>query len=70
MEFAKANVLLIGGGALGAMAALSMETGSRAVVTAVLRSNFAVVNERGYEFKTCDYGDIPNWKPTTSELYH
>ncbi|KAF7515923.1 hypothetical protein G7054_g14367 [Neopestalotiopsis clavispora] len=65
MEFAKANVLLIGGGALGAMAALSMETGSRAVVTAVLRSNFAVVNERGYEFKTCDYGDIPNWKPTT-----
>ncbi|ETS83596.1 hypothetical protein PFICI_05472 [Pestalotiopsis fici W106-1] len=61
----QANILLIGGGALGAMAALNMETGSRAVVTAVLRSNFAVVNKKGYEFKSCDHGDIPSWRPTT-----
>ena len=64
----KANILLIGGGALGAMAALNMETGSKAVVTAVLRSNFAVVNKEGYEFKSCDHGDIPSWRPTTGEL--
>lgn len=61
---AKANVLLVGGGAVGAIAALNLETGGLASVTAVLRSNFPVVNERGYNIESIDHGKLPAWKPS------
>ncbi|KAM5347499.1 hypothetical protein ACJ41O_010504 [Fusarium nematophilum] len=60
----KANVLLIGGGGVGAIAALNIETGGLGVVTAVLRSNFGIVNQQGYTIHSVDHGEILGWKPT------
>ncbi|RSL92503.1 hypothetical protein CEP52_013776 [Fusarium oligoseptatum] len=60
----KANVLLIGGGGVGAIVALNIETGGRGTVTSVLRSNFNIVNQQGYTINSIDHGDIPGWKPT------
>jgi ketopantoate reductase len=46
----KKSVLLIGGGAVGAVAALNLETGGLAEVTIVLRSNYDAFNENGFDF--------------------
>ncbi|OCK80122.1 2-dehydropantoate 2-reductase [Lepidopterella palustris CBS 459.81] len=58
------NILIIGGGAVGAIAALNLEAGGLATVTAVLRSNFEVVNEFGYDISSCDHGVLKGWKPS------
>ncbi|SCO91226.1 related to ketopantoate reductase [Fusarium oxysporum] len=58
------NILLVGGGGLGVIAALSLEASCRAQVTAVLRSNYKIVKENGYNVKSCDHGDIEGWSPT------
>ncbi|KAL7757119.1 hypothetical protein ACKLNR_014112 [Fusarium oxysporum f. sp. zingiberi] len=63
------NILLVGGGGLGVIAALSLEASCRAQVTAVLRSNYKIVKENGYNVKSCDHGDIEGWSPTKSK-YH
>ncbi|KAF2001336.1 2-dehydropantoate 2-reductase [Amniculicola lignicola CBS 123094] len=63
-ESRKKTVLLIGGGGVGAIAALNLETGGLAEVTVVLRSNFKAVNESGYQIESCDHGVVKNWKPT------
>ncbi|KAL6353764.1 hypothetical protein LRP88_12756 [Fusarium phalaenopsidis] len=60
----KANVLLIGGGGVGAIVALNIEAGGQGTVTSVLRSNFNLVNQQGYIINSIDHGDIPGWKPT------
>ncbi|KAI8716479.1 2-dehydropantoate 2-reductase [Fusarium sp. LHS14.1] len=60
----KANVLLIGGGGVGAIVALNIETGGRGSVTSVLRSNFNIVNQQGYTINSIDHGDLLGWKPT------
>ncbi|KAF2023916.1 6-phosphogluconate dehydrogenase C-terminal domain-like protein [Setomelanomma holmii] len=60
----KKTVLIIGGGAVGAIAALNLEAGGLAEVTLVLRSNYKVVNEKGYSFESCDHGSIKAWKPS------
>ena len=60
----KANVLLLGGGAVGSIAALNVETGGMGAVTAVLRSNFKVVNEKGYTIESVDHGKLTGWRPT------
>ncbi|KAF2802185.1 2-dehydropantoate 2-reductase [Mytilinidion resinicola] len=60
----KKNVLVIGGGAVGAIAALNLEQGGLAAVTVVLRSNYHVVNEFGYDIESCDHGVLKGWKPT------
>ncbi|KLO99327.1 ketopantoate reductase [Fusarium fujikuroi] len=49
------NILLIGGGGLGVIAALSLEASSRAKVTAVLRSNYETVSANGYKISSCEY---------------
>ncbi|KAG4271373.1 hypothetical protein FPRO04_10978 [Fusarium proliferatum] len=58
------NILLIGGGGLGVIAALSLEASSRAKVTAVLRSNYETVSANGYKISSCDHGEIEGWRPT------
>ncbi|KAF4986343.1 hypothetical protein FGRMN_10870 [Fusarium graminum] len=63
------NILLVGGGGLGVIAALSLEASCRAQVTAVLRSNYKTVKENGFNVKSCDHGDIMGWSPTKS-MYH
>ena len=60
----KANVLLLGGGAVGAIAALNIEAGGLGSVTAVLRSNFKVVEEEGYIIESVDHGNFKGWRPT------
>lgn len=60
----KASVLIIGGGAVGAVAALNLERGGFAKVTLVLRSNYDAVNANGFDIKSCDHGHVRGWKPT------
>lgn len=60
----KANVLLVGGGAVGAIAALNIESGGLGEVTAVLRSNYKVVKEEGYIIESVDHGKLKGWRPS------
>ncbi|CAI7602431.1 unnamed protein product [Penicillium viridicatum] len=61
----KANVLLIGSGGVGTMATYALQTGGKADVTAVLRSNFKVVSENGFSIDSVQHGDgITGFKPT------
>jgi ketopantoate reductase len=59
----KKSILIIGGGAVGAIAALNLEVGGSASVTLVLRSNYSVVSEHGFDIKSCDHGNVQGWRP-------
>lgn len=61
---AKKTVLVIGGGAVGAIAALNLDAGGLAEVTIVLRSNYEAVQKTGYDFESCDHGTVKSWKPS------
>jgi ketopantoate reductase len=61
---AKKTVLVIGGGAVGAIAALNLDVGGLAEVTIVLRSNYEAVQQSGYDFESCDHGAVKSWKPS------
>ncbi|KAL2429126.1 hypothetical protein ABEF95_013425 [Exophiala dermatitidis] len=60
---AKKNVLLVGSGGVGTMAAFSLQASGRAEVTAVLRSNYASVKSNGFNIDSVDYGNHKGWKP-------
>jgi 2-dehydropantoate 2-reductase len=61
----KIQVLIIGGGGVGTMAAYALETGGKASVTMVLRSNFAAVQQNGFTIDSIQHGhDIKNWRPS------
>lgn len=62
----KANVLLVGSGGIGTISALNLETGGKAAVSAVLRSNFKAVQERGFKIKSIDHGVVPEFRPSKS----
>jgi ketopantoate reductase len=64
----KSNILLIGSGGVGTIAALNLEASGLASVTAVLRSNFEKVQKDGFSIKSCNHGVLKGWKP--SEGYH
>lgn len=65
----KANVLLVGSGGVGTMAAYALETGGQAEVTVVLRSNFEAVQKNGYFIDSLDHGkNIDAWRPTRRTL--
>ncbi|EXM18785.1 hypothetical protein RAB80_015680 [Fusarium oxysporum f. sp. vasinfectum] len=66
MTSPKNRVLLIGSGGIGTIAALNLERGGLAEVTSVLRSNFQVVRTKGFTIRSCQHGDIHNWRPTES----
>ncbi|GAB1744199.1 hypothetical protein NU219Hw_g1355t1 [Hortaea werneckii] len=57
------KVLLVGGGGIGVIAALSLETNAQANVTIVLRSNYNTVVEKGYDITSCDHGELKGWRP-------
>ncbi|KAH7407762.1 ketopantoate reductase PanE/ApbA-domain-containing protein [Cadophora sp. MPI-SDFR-AT-0126] len=63
MSTTKSNVLLVGSGGVGTMAAYNLEAGGLATVTAVLRSNFKAVSENGFTITSVDHGEIKGWKP-------
>ncbi len=60
----KANVLLVGSGGVGTMAAYNLEVGGLATVTAVLRSNYDAVLKNGFTITSLDHGNVKAWKPT------
>ena len=64
----KVRVLVVGAGGVGTIAALNLEVGGLATVTAVLRSNFAAVEQFGFQIKSSDHGRISGFKPSRSEL--
>lgn len=66
MASSKANVLLVGSGGVGTMGAYALESGGLAEVTAVLRSNFSVVSEKGFDISSIDHGEVKAWKPKHS----
>lgn len=68
MTESKKTVLIIGGGAVGAIAAVNLEAGGLATVTLVLRSNYNVVKEKGFTINSCDHGTLNGWRPSISML--
>ncbi|KAK3312823.1 hypothetical protein B0H66DRAFT_568958 [Apodospora peruviana] len=60
----KANVLIVGSGGVGTMAAYALEKGGKASVTAVLRSNFPAVKKSGFNITSLDHGEIQGWRPS------
>lgn len=60
-----ASVLLVGGGSVGAIAALNIESSRRAAVTIVCRSNFQAVQDLGYSIESCDHGSLRGWRPSS-----
>jgi 2-dehydropantoate 2-reductase len=65
----KKSVLLIGGGAVGAVAALNLQLGGLADVTIVLRSNFDAVDENGFDFVSCDHGSVTGFRPSVGAFF-
>ncbi|KAJ5610608.1 hypothetical protein N7510_007327 [Penicillium lagena] len=61
----KANVLLVGSGGVGTMGAYALETGGLAAVSAVLRSNYETVMEKGFSIDSIEHGmGIKGFKPS------
>jgi 2-dehydropantoate 2-reductase len=60
----KSKVLLVGSGGVGTIGAFSLEYAGKSEVTAVVRSDYDIVKEKGYEIDSCDYGIIKSFKPT------
>ncbi|KKK21502.1 hypothetical protein P175DRAFT_0504333 [Aspergillus ochraceoroseus IBT 24754] len=65
MSIAKARVLIFGTGGVGAMAAYALEVGGKAEVTAIFRSNYQAVSQRGLNIDSIEHGhDIKGFRPT------
>lgn len=60
----KANCLLIGCGGIGTIAALNLERGGLATVSAVLRSNYAHVVKHGFSIESVDHGNVQEFRPS------
>ncbi|KXT06611.1 hypothetical protein AC578_8568 [Pseudocercospora eumusae] len=61
----KSRVLVIGTGGVGTMAAYALETGGKAEVTAICRSNYTIAATKGFEIDSLQHGhDIKGFKPT------
>lgn len=59
----KANVLLVGCGGIGAISALNLQSGGKATVTAVLRSNYEHVKSHGLHIQSVDHGVVESFRP-------
>ncbi|OLN87237.1 hypothetical protein CCHL11_03669 [Colletotrichum chlorophyti] len=67
MASKEARVLLVGSGGIGTIAALNLECGGQAKVTAVLRSNYDAVSRNGFIIKSCEHGDLEGWRPAQGQ---
>lgn len=68
MAPANVRVLVVGTGGVGTMAAYALESGGKAKVTAVMRSNYSAVERDGIDINSIEHGhDIRAWRPTASE---
>jgi len=70
MDQPKLKILLIGSGGIGTVTAYALETGGLAEVTAILRSNYAVVEKNGFTIDSVDHGYIQGWRPLNSTYFH
>ena len=61
------EILVLGGGGVGTMAAVNLQCGQKAAVTMVLRSNYNRAVEDGYHITSVDHGEIVGWRPTTGK---
>ncbi|KAH8879206.1 2-dehydropantoate 2-reductase family [Thozetella sp. PMI_491] len=57
------NVLVAGCGAVGTMCAYALHKSGAAKVTAILRSNFQVVEAQGFDIQSVDHDEVRGWKP-------
>jgi ketopantoate reductase len=60
----KSNILLVGGGAVGTIAAVNIEAGGLGNVTLVARSNYQQVKQFGYQIESVDHGRLNAWRPS------
>lgn len=66
LDFKMANVLLVGCGGIGTIAALNLQTGGKARVTTVLRSNYDHVKQHGFHIRSLDHGVVESFRPDIS----
>ncbi|CUM67381.1 uncharacterized protein PRCAT00005075001 [Priceomyces carsonii] len=57
------NVLILGMGGVGIIAAYGLEYGGKSTVTSIVRSNYVTLKQKGYKLSSVDYGIIENYKP-------
>lgn len=57
------EVIVIGAGGVGVIAALSLFLRGKSQVSLVVRSDYEQVENHGYEIDSCDYGQLHNWRP-------
>lgn len=62
-ESERPEVIVIGAGGVGVIAALSLFIKGKSEVSLIVRSDYDHVQEHGYEIDSCDYGELHNWKP-------
>lgn len=60
----KSKIALIGSGGVGTIAAYGLELNGKSAVTAVVRSDYERVKNRGYTIDSCDYGQVEGFRPT------
>ncbi|KAF2160910.1 hypothetical protein M409DRAFT_70195 [Zasmidium cellare ATCC 36951] len=61
----KSRVLIVGTGGVGTMAAYALETGGKADVTAICRSNYDAVTKNGFSIDSLEHGNgITGFKPS------
>lgn len=58
------NILIIGLGGVGAMAAYALELNDNVAVTAVIRSDYDIVTEKGFRIESVDYGVVECFRPS------
>jgi len=63
-EAPKFNVCLVGSGGVGTIGSVVLEKSGRAKVTAVLRSKYEAVRERGWDIESVDHGVLKGWRPS------
>lgn len=61
----KRRVLVVGSGGVGTMVCVALERSGMASVTAVLRSNYEKVLQRGFEIDSIDHGKLSGWRPSS-----
>lgn len=56
------NIILIGSGGVGTIAALCLSKSGRARVTTVLRSKYEIIKTQGWDIDSVDHGVFKGWK--------
>lgn len=63
------NIILVGSGGVGTIAALTLSKSGKARITTVLRSKYEVVNAQGWDIDSVDHGTIKGWRSDRGEYF-